>query len=337
MRRALLLMLTLALVLAGCTGSERDELDADGDLVDDAVETEGKTIEITTATGTERRHVTSDPGRSDTDGDGLGDADELLVRGSDPRDVDTDDDGLLDGDDQAAPDDDVAASWRAAGVIEVGGTFLGELDACAPGGPQLRANVASSDLPVPDQLLDGEELRGWDIFVGGATRHVVSDPCATDTDGDGLLDHDEKLRLSDPRSADTDGDGTRDIADGDPSADVALRFADLDVSLGGNDTTVRVLFDIATGSADLSWPGNATATLDVPDAASASAFEVSVIVTAEDLRTGERLALTADERGAIVTFDLRDGTASGVETQGALLRFQGSDGSMTLSWSVVRR
>lgn len=336
MRRLLTLLIPLML-LAGCTGSN-DEPDGDGDLVDDAIETEGVVIDIVLLTGVERRLVTSDPETKDTDGDGLTDGEELRVRQTDPRDADTDDDGLLDGDDKAAPSEASRATWRAQGILEINGTFLGELDACPPGGAQLRANVSSSDLPIPDQLLDGEELRGWDITVRGGTRHVTSDPCVPDTDKDGLFDHEEKLRLTDPRSSDTDSDGTPDGSDAEPLWDLALGFADLDVDLddGSNASAVRLVFTHAGGSADLVWPGNASATLDVPDQGKGS-LEMSIIVTAEDLATGERLKLFEDPRGAILVFDLIDGTASGASTEGAKIRFAGDDGSMTFTWSVLRR
>lgn len=335
MRRPLTLLILLMLA-AGCTGSTPDP-DSDADLVDDEIETEGVVIDILLLTGVERRLVTSDPSMRDTDGDGLTDGEELLVRKTDPKDVDTDDDGLLDGDDAIPSSDAMRSTWRAQGILEINGTFLGELDACPSGGAQLRANVSSSDLPIPDKLLDGEELRGWDVTLRGSTRHVASDPCLPDSDKDGLFDHDEKVRATDPRASDTDNDGTPDGSDGDPLWDLALGFLDLDVTLrGSNATSVRITFTHAGGTADLAWPGNATATLDVPDQGVDSLI-MSIILTAEDLATGERLELFEDPRGAIVVFDLLDGTVSGVETEGATLRFGGDDGSMTLAWSVARR
>lgn len=338
MRRPLTLLLTsILMATAGCTGSTPDP-DEDDDLVDDELETQGAVIEIGFPTGVERRLVTSDPASKDTDGDGLTDGEELHVRGTDPRDVDTDDDGLLDGDDAIPPDDGVRATWRAQGILSVDDLFLGELDACPRDAFQLRPNVSSSDLPIPDALLDGEELRGWDISVRGMPRHVTSDPCVPDSDHDGLLDHDEKRLGTDPRAPDTDGDGTTDGADVDPLWDLALGFGQLEVTPRGgrNLSAVRVSITHGGGSADLVWPGNATATLDVPDQGRGS-LEIGLIVTATDLATGGRVELFDDPRGAILVFDLIDGTASGTASDGAKLLFEGDDGTMSFTWSVARR
>lgn len=327
--------LLLALALAGCAGSTPDN-DADGDHVDDDTEREGTVITIVTLTGTQRRSVTSDPTKADTDGDGLLDSDELLVRETDPRDVDTDDDGLLDGSDIVATDDERKNAWRALGILEVGGTFLGELDACPTGGPQLRSNVASSDLPRPDQLLDGEELRGWDVQVRGSTRHVASDPCVADTDGDGLADHHEKRLATDPRNADTDGDGMRDGADGDALWDLGLRFED-PVVFSANVTRVRFVFGAGQLTSELLWPGNVSADLDIPDQAAPGELKATLVLRAERPDTGAQLALFEDPRGVILTFDLLAGTVSGAEATGDTLRFAGDDGSATMRWSVTRR
>lgn len=329
--------LAFAVALAGCTGNEREDTDKDGDRVDDDVETGGTLIDIVLLTGTVRRNVTSDPTLKDTDGDGLLDSEELLVRLTDPRDVDTDSDGLLDGPDLVPPDDATRDAWRARGILHVNGTFLGELNACPPDGPQLRANVASSDLPFPDELLDGEELRGWDISVRGNVRHVTSDPCKPDTDGDGLLDHDELALLSDPRDRDTDGDGVLDGSDADPLWDLGLAFTDLAIE-GVDSESVRIVFAMGAHTADLTWPGNGTATLDVPDATGdRESLEVTLTLRAEDRSTGQALALTPDGRGVILTFDLIRLTVGGAQADDDRLRFSGTDGSMSFTWSVSRR
>lgn len=335
MKRAFLL--ATAVLLAGCAGSPGPEHDADGDTIDDALETEGKIIEIMLLSGMERRSVTSDPTLKDTDGDGVVDGEETLVRLSDPRDVDTDDDGLLDGRDRAPEGASEREAWRAAGILEVNGTFLGELDACPSGGPQLRPNVASSDLPVPDALSDGEELRGWDVLAGGGTRHVTSDPCVPDTDADGLPDHLEKELRVDPRDRDTDGDGAPDGGDADPAWDLGLRFEGLEV-IATNATAVRVLFALGSLAADLAWPGNDTAVLDVSDASpDRASLPATLIVTAEETTTGRALALFDDPRGAILAFDLIEGTASAAASEDGTLHFAGPDGSMSFRWSTLRR
>lgn len=334
MRRTLLLV--FALLLAGCTSSSSGPADADGDGLGDDAEGESRIIEITTLSGVERRTVTSDARVEDEDGDGLGDGDEY-ARGTDPRRADTDGDGLVDGRDRTPTSTDTIAAWRAAGILEVNGTFLGEMDACASTEGQLRSTVVSSDLPFPDQLTDGEELRGWDIQVRGVSRHVMSDPCVGDTDKDGLPDHEEKRLKSDPRGSDTDNDGVLDGVDADPLWDLSVSFHDLVVS-GTNVSNVRIILLLGNSAAELRWPGNASALLAVPDQSpTRDNLEVRMVVSAENAATGEPLALFDDPRGVIVTLDLFTGAATGVEADKDVLSFEGQDGSMTLRWATERR
>ena len=334
MHRALIVLLPIIVLLAGCTGSSDN--DPDGDGIENAAEEAGKTIDLSLADGIEKRHVTADPQKRDTDDDGLEDGDEW-ARGSDPRDIDTDDDGLVDGDDLTPPDDATRSSWRSMGLVEVNGTFLGELDACPPGGAQLRANAASSDLPVPDRLLDGEEMRGWDVAEGSGVRRVTSNPCVTDTDGDLLLDHDERALLSDPRDVDTDADGARDGSDVVPTRDVALRFANATASTtNGSAVVVRAVLGASEGM--LVTPGNASMLLDAPDEGlPGTTLRVSVILTAEEAETGAPVALFEDPRGAIVAFDLVAGTVDGARIEGATLVFEGADGTLRIDWASVSR
>lgn len=339
-RRIAFVLLALSITLAGCTGGGSDADDSDSDGLLDSTEREGRVITLQLLDGPTSRSVTSDPELADTDGDGLGDAEEMLARGTDPRSVDSDEDGLLDGGDLRAPDEDTANAWRRMGIVETDGIFRGELDACPEGGFQLKPTHASSDLPLPDGLSDGEEVRGWDIVVRSAVRRVTSDPCVADTDGDGLQDHDEKRLLTDPRMADTDNDGVRDGNDADPLFDLALGFSNFTFEVA-NRTSVRLVFSAGHATASLVAPGNGTATLDVPDVVvSRDALEVSVIVVAEDLSTGESVRIFPDPRGAILTFDLLAGTAGGAETapgEPHILRVSGADGSASFRWETVRR
>lgn len=335
MRRALLMALLLTTAaLAGCTGRSDDDRDRDG--LKNAEEGDQRVITVVLANGTFARTVTSDPDDADSDGDGLKDGEEY-ARDTDPRDPDTDRDGLLDGAD-VTPSEARAAEWRAKGIVDVNGTFLGEADACADRSRSLKPNVWSSDLPAADGLADGDELRGWDITLGGSTRRVTSDPCTSDTDTDGLLDHDERAAGTDPRDPDSENDGARDGYDADPRADLALAFGDLVASPPSNVTSVRLLFTVAAATAGLGWPGNGTTTLDVPDTTvDRASLEASVIITAEDRATGQPLALFPDPRGVVVTFDLLKGTVTGATAEGDTLSFQGADGSVSFSWSAVRR
>lgn len=340
LRRALLpLLLTLfALLSAGCTfGGGSDDRDGDGDGVPDRVEEEGREIEITRLDGTvERRKVTADPALADTDGDGLGDLDEMLARGTDPRDVDTDGDGLLDGGDQAAPDAATASAWAARALVSRDGVFLGELDACPPGFPPLKPAVVSSDLPQADGLADGEELRGWSVTIGGETRAVTSDPCVPDTDEDGLRDHEEKAVGSDPRRGDTDSDGVPDGQDADPLGDLGIRFEIVGLTRAdGAESPVRVRLAGAETSEMVYSPALAVVPstfFDVPDQGlSRDSLETSLTVAAEDAETGEALALFEDPRGAIVTLDVL------ADEQGGVLDFEGEDGTLSLRWTPARR
>lgn len=339
MKRALVLLLLATLTLAGCTngGGESGD-DSDGDGVKDDAERAGRTITIETMNGTVSKQVTSDPASPDTDGDGLGDFDELLARGTDPRDVDTDGDGLLDGEDMAAPTPEVAAAWRARGILATGNTFLGELSQCTQ--PyNLKPNVESSDLPFPDGIGDGDELRGWNITVRGAERHVTSDPCIADSDSDGLSDDAERAALSDPRAADTDGDLVNDGQDADPLWNLGLGISNLTITTT-NGTSARLLL-AAGGTTARAAPGNGTAVLDVPDtSASRDTMPVSVILVAEDATTGEPVAVFPDERGAILIFDILKGTVTqeaGAASQAKRLSFTGRDGSIEFDWSTARQ
>ena len=333
MRRALL-PVVLMLLVAGCTGEESSN-DPDKDGLETALETEGWTIDITTLDGIIQRRVTSDPEIQDSDGDGLHDGDER-ARGTDPRDIDTDDDGLLDGNDRQAPDEETAAAWRARGILDVDGLFLGELDACPPGGPQLRPNVASSDLPIPDGLLDGEEMRGWDITIRGETRRVTSDPCVPDTDGDALLDHEERELGTDPRNVDTDGDGVSDSIDADPTANLMLVFSDV-AAESPNASTIRVTFATGPLQQSVTSPGNGSAILDVTDQGPRGSLVVGVIISAEDAATGAPLALFDDPRGVVVTLDLIQRTVQGATAEGDTLVFSGAEGSLRVDWATERR
>lgn len=170
-------------------------LDADGDGILDSDE-----VAATSSTK---------PGMPDTDGDGVTDGAELVLK-TDPARPDTDRDDLVDGDELMRGTD---------------------------------PKRSDSD---DDGLSDREEIDGWDIgFVFGGqpfTTHVTSDPLDPDTDanhlgGDGLDDRAERDRGLNPRSSDTDGDGRPDggvVSIGDAltvEGDSGLHIAKVPVSL----------------------------------------------------------------------------------------------------------
>jgi hypothetical protein len=174
-----LVIIIIASILTGCIGG-----DSDGDGLSYGDETSGWDIKVYYVNGTNVTiHVTSDPNKRDTDGDGLSDFEELAHL-TNPRSVDTDEDGLSDYDE-----------------INVYGTYAIDQD---------------SERPYPDGLMDGLEVNGWYINVSGIKTHVTSDPLAFDTDGDGWSDYEEYQHKTNPRSTDTDGDNAMDPIDIDP-------------------------------------------------------------------------------------------------------------------------
>jgi hypothetical protein len=134
-------------------------------------------------------HVTSDPGKADTDGDGLSDGEEF-TNASNPRNTDTDSDGLTD-------------------FQEVRGIIVRDLGVIT-----LKANDADTD---NDKLSDGREAEltdveanRWVVRVRGLDAYrVFSNPLLADADFDRLVDGDEAAQGSDPTKANTDSD-TRD-------------------------------------------------------------------------------------------------------------------------------
>ncbi|KAA0017702.1 MAG: hypothetical protein FE037_00565 [Thermoplasmata archaeon] len=173
--------------IAGCFGQG----DSDGDGLSDGIETAGWDVIIFYVDGTEKEiHVTSDPHKKDTDGDGLDDYEEFQHLGIlNPSKADTDDDGLNDYEE-----------------LKTYGT---------------KPNKQDSEI-WPDGLMDGIEVHGWNITARGETKKVYSNPELYDTDGDGLSDYQEWLNGTDPSSDDTDMDGVTDPSDISPLTDVKM-------------------------------------------------------------------------------------------------------------------
>jgi hypothetical protein len=128
----------------------------------------------------------TNPWLIDTDGDGVSDYSEALLTGTDPLDPDTDDDGTYDGDetDTTLTDGDTDAipnNWE-------------DLYPCMQG-----ATADDTGDPDSDNLTNAQE------YAAG------TDPCAADTDSDGLTDDYEiNTSSTDPTNPDTDGDGLND-------------------------------------------------------------------------------------------------------------------------------
>jgi hypothetical protein len=135
----------------------------------------------------------------DSDGDGLGDAQEASL-GTDPANADTDADGLLDGDEVTAGTDPT--------LYDSDGDGFGDNAEVANGtDPNDPASVPAGEPTVDtdgDMLSDAQEAE------------LGTNPELADSDGDGLTDFAEvgfepgSGTGTDPRLTDTDGDGAGD-------------------------------------------------------------------------------------------------------------------------------
>jgi hypothetical protein len=203
--RAPALALGFALLLSGClVGEQKPEGDSDGDYLLDDFEKAGWDIELElraprclTDEVVEKvaRHVTPSEHLTDTDFDGVDDAEEYSL-GSDPRSNDSDGDGLLDR---------VERDINLGETVKLGGG--------------LKLNRVDSDR---DCLGDWNETHGVDV-PGIGTRQT--DPTLTDSDEDGLADGQEVVGThTDPMHPDTDRDGLNDRLDGDPLHNLAVRL-----------------------------------------------------------------------------------------------------------------
>lgn len=332
------ILLVLLVLLAGCAGQGNANQDTDGDHLPDDQETGGTTISIAYANGTsESRRVTSDPHHTDTDADGLTDLDELGFK-TDPRDPDTDDDGLADGRGVTLdPAGERAAVWRSLGILETpagSGHFLGEMDATTA--CTLKAAQGSSDLPFADALSDGDEIAGWNVTLRGLPFRVTSDPCAPDTDRDGLPDDAEQKAGTDPRSIDTDGDGAADGRDADPLWDLGILVEN--VTFSGNATAPRLSLLVGDEAASAMQGGSATLAVNdtTPDRAS---LPLVMVLSARDQGNGHDIDVMGDVRGTYLQIDLVGGTTGvlqGVPQRTRHVSLQGADGTLSFDWRPAR-
>ena len=154
----------------------------------------------------------TDPGKKDTDGDGLMDIEEILDYHTNPSQTDTDGDGISDG-------DEVKKYKTNPNKTDTDGDGISDGDEIRNG-----TNTHSGDSDK-DGLLDiDEEKYGTDINNSDTDGDGMSDLEETrsgynplefgqklaDTDGDGLIDIDEIFYETDIFSSDTDGDGISD-------------------------------------------------------------------------------------------------------------------------------
>lgn len=165
---------------------------------------------------------------TDSDGDGLSDAEETAA-GSDPSDGDSDDDGVLDGDEpnwsrdtdgdgiinanDPDSDDDGLFDGTESGVSTAptdtntsAGNFVPDAD------PTTLTNPLLADTDGGGAS-DGDEDTNMDgAFAVGERDPLDSadDVGRQDSDGDGISDAEEVAGGSDPLNADSDGDGIPD-------------------------------------------------------------------------------------------------------------------------------
>ena len=159
--------------------------DDDFDRLSNETEEAGFSLTIVKADSVNSVAVTSDPQKSDTDGDGLDDYEEYLI--ANPRSADTDDDGLTD------------------------------YEEIVLGTNPLHFDTDGDGLTDGEEKTRGTDPRNPDTDDDGLTDHeelgLGTNPLVADTDGDGLTDADEvNLYHTPPQVADADGDG---LSDGD--------------------------------------------------------------------------------------------------------------------------
>ncbi|QDE70500.1 cell envelope biogenesis protein OmpA [Myxococcus xanthus] len=189
-----------------------------------AVDTDGDGL-----TDAEEVVLGTDPENPDTDGDGLPDGIEVNVAGTDPLDDDSDDDGILDGNEDANHNGIVDEGETDPNNRDTDGDLLSdglELGLTEPQGTDtdMTRFVADSDPTTTTDPLnpdtDGGSVRDG---IEDANRNGRVDPDETDplnpaddvdSDGDGIDDATEIALGLDPNDADSDDDGVPDGIDG---------------------------------------------------------------------------------------------------------------------------
>lgn len=205
--------------------------DTDGDTIDDRAEVLiGWIIDIA---GKGTRRVYSSCALTDTDRDGLSDTEEKQLA-TDPTSGDTDNDGVSDFDEVRG----YSITLRNGTTITVvtdptnpdtdGDTAPDGIERLFGGNPTDPTDIDQFADSDGDGLVNVVEDVGWDVTREGVstspticnivcssgtntTLHVVSLRNNPDSDGDGLLDGEERSLGTNPRLADTDGDGLTDF------------------------------------------------------------------------------------------------------------------------------
>ena len=206
-----------------------DNVDTDGDLIDNVFDTDDDNDGLTDTEETQGINILmpgdedptnfkTDPLDADTDDDGLTDFEEIgpLGTGTSPLTSDTDADGYSDTVD--------AFPLDPAGTVDTDGDgspdFLTGADSNSS--PPLEADTDDDNDGVSDEqeLIDGTDPLNVDSDGDGLTdgqeKELGTDPLDQDTDNDGLTDNQEivgfgaNLTRTDPLDQDTDNDGLTD-------------------------------------------------------------------------------------------------------------------------------
>ncbi len=195
-------------------------VDTDGDGLNDFFEISGWDIVFMDVDGSQNTvHEASNPAHWDIDNDGLDDGIEKTLR-TNPNSADTDGDGLNDAEEVNGWDitrgDDEGQSVHITSCPLAADTDEDGLSDAEE--KQFGTDPASWDTDY-DNLDDFIEINGWEAkYIDTAGEHtikVTSNPWLSDTDADGLSDHQEYMARTHPRSVDTDGDGLNDIDEPD--------------------------------------------------------------------------------------------------------------------------
>ncbi len=168
------------------------------------------------------------PDVADSDHDGLGDGQEIVI-GTDPVNPDTDADGLEDGAEIAACTDPLVPDTDGDGLLDGAEIYEHGTNPRAPDsdkdgvpdGDEIDVGTdPSSDDTDQDGLSDGDEIDGdtdpldpdtdADGLDDGDEVDIGTNPLDPDTDQDGVSDGDEVDAGSNPLLEDTDGDGLND-------------------------------------------------------------------------------------------------------------------------------
>jgi hypothetical protein len=362
--------LLAATALAGCGSSSGK--DRDGDRLYDRQERDGWDVLVDALAERTRRHVASDPGRFDTDGDGLPDQEEFFLP-TDPTAADTDGDGLTDCQENRHKDRAQCEDPDFSGPYDGGyGTDPRKQDS-DPGASLYVLNVlnftdrtgtlADGQPDSGDGIPDGEEIAGYDVaLANGNVRFVRTDPRRGDTDGDHLDDGEERYQFhSDPTVADTDGDGCDDGVDPVPQVAEGYRPGLGSFTLkSGSATEVRLTLTLANVFLDVPASGGFAASQGQPvdlssrepapvrpsaEQCSYSARHPWILVQASASADGRSLDLASQAGGSgpgrVGSFywNVQTGAYSWTDAGPALaapIPFEGADARLTLTPTLAQ-